>query len=163
MLVLYKSIRLKYPERNRVRPRPAFHLGAALASTLDGPYRRLGGPPLLQQRKGRPLAAEDPYVWHCGGRYHLLFKLMQPLKKRGLRAGQLAYTSSLDLRRWEGPVLALNRTLTWRSAAGALRRQTVERLERPQVLFAAGGQPTHVFCAVAAGGHARNVVLPMVA
>lgn len=176
VLLLYKSIRLGYPERHRVKPHPSFHLGAAFAPSIDGPFRRLSSSPILHWaagekpvlNRGRPLAAEDPYVWRYGGRYHLIFKAMQPLRRSGLRSGDLAYTSSADLRRWEPPVHAINRTLHWRSDATSPREpsprfQTVARLERPQLLLE-GGQPTHVFCGMApsrSGDVARNVVLTL--
>mmetsp|Transcript_19712 Transcript_19712/g.40205 ORF Transcript_19712/g.40205 Transcript_19712/m.40205 type:complete len:238 (+) Transcript_19712:3-716(+) len=159
VVLLFKSIRAAYPERNHARPRPAFHLGAAFAPSLAVPFRRLSSEPVLQWG-GAPFAAEDPYLWFCGGRYHLLFKCMQSFAPSGLRAGQLAYTSSPDLWRWSPPSPALNRTVTWVSPSGAaLVAQTVQRLERPQVLLSGAGRPAHVFCAVALGGQAKSIAL----
>lgn len=160
VVLLYKSILLTYPQRSHASPKPAFHIGAATAPSLAGPYVRISDEPVLQWG-GKPFAAEDPYLWWCGGKYHLLFKCMQFAKAYGLRMGELAYTSSPDLRMWEEPAPALNKTLTRiSSSSGARRAQTVARLERPQALLSDAGQLTHVFCAVAtASGRAKSIAL----
>ena len=82
LLLLYKSIALGYPERNLRKGAEAatFHIGAAVATSPRGPYSRLQESPILTDA-GMPLAAEDPYIWRCGGRkkgltYHLVFKVI---------------------------------------------------------------------------------------
>ena len=57
---LAQSIRIGYPDRSWLTPRPMFHLGAAFASSPQGPYTRWGDSPFLLGLTGRPLAAEDP-------------------------------------------------------------------------------------------------------
>ncbi len=125
-LLVYKSIALGYPQRSTARPKPFFHLGAALAApgSVRGPYRRLNGgaAPLL------PLAAEDPFLWRCAasGRLHLLFKAMLPIRHHhasvAVPGGWLAYTHSAaggGLGWWAPPRLAFNRTLRVVAAATA--------------------------------------------
>ena len=80
-LLVYKSLRLRYPERHLANASDGnvFHLGAALAPLPWGPYTRLHEhSPAMLGPDGAPLAAEDPYIWQCGatGRLHLLFKYM---------------------------------------------------------------------------------------
>ena len=98
VLVLYKGISIGYPERNK-QPGVKFHIGAARAASPRGPYTRIGHEAILKWQ-GRLLAAEDPYVWHCGGSstVHLVFKVMATLNLPSgvrLKTGQLAYTHTL--------------------------------------------------------------------
>ena len=129
-LLFYKSIAVGYPERNLRKPKPVFHIGAAIAETsVLGPYRRLREGPALVVN-GTAVAAEDPYVWYTPstGRLHLIFKAMQPVRRRDpqkslvVPGGWLAYTHTAAgclaredcLETWELPQIAFNRTLVVR-------------------------------------------------
>ena len=125
-LLFYKSIAIGYPGRNILKPKPVFHIGAAIAErSVLGPYRRLTeGPSLVVN--GTALAAEDPYVWFSAGRLHLIFKTMQPVRLRNpqrslvVPAGWLAYTYTAPgcmtrsdcFATWSPPQLAFNRTIS---------------------------------------------------
>ena len=121
VLLIYKSIIAGYPARNAIKPAPVFHLGAATATSVLGPYTRVGESPVFTVN-GKPLAAEDPYIWRCAvsGRLHLIYKAMQPVRtpkpenRMVVPGGWLAYTYTEeggDMSTWAPPQLAFNRTL----------------------------------------------------
>ena len=136
--LFYKSIALGYPERNERAAQ--FHIGAAHAPTPTGPYTRLGEGPILQWT-GKPLVAEDPYLWRCGvsGRWQLLFKVMSYLKRgkgrAAIRVGELAYTHTTSAHDGASPTWAMPR-LAFNSTVGVYRRVAEaeaaarERIER---------------------------------
>ena len=170
--LMYKSIKRPYPERTAKKD--AFYLGLAFSEAGPwGPYVRSGWywNKSAVAWGGRALTLEDPFLWRCdGGTWHLLAKTMgrQPhLEGLGFRDAQLLYTNSTDLKAWEQPQLAYDKTVLLRgggSGGGGERPVTVARLERPQLLFAdgAGSAPSHGFFAMMAKkkGTTRNVVIP---
>ncbi len=148
VLLFYKSIKVGYPERSIASPNPVFHLGAARAPTVFGPYTRVGdGPALVID--GKPLAAEDPYLWWDAttSRLHLLFKTMmhiRDLKREDKRIlvphGHLAYTytaAGADLTTWALPSLAFNKTIVVRGRRPNARQGLAEKADDAHVGLAA--------------------------
>jgi hypothetical protein len=137
--------------------------GVAFAERWDKPFRRLGEGPISCFTG--PARIEDPYLWHDGKRYHLIAK---DLSEDGALSGEVnAGVSALSEDgihwRWDDPLKAYSRRLTWSDG-----KTTVQGcLERPQVLVENG----RLRCLYAAtgdgpGGFARctrtwNVAIPV--
>ena len=137
VLLLYKSMRLPYPERTGSGE--SFYLGAAIASQPGGPYKRISDEPVLTPQ-GQLIAAEDPFLWRCGSRFHLLFKAMNSGRALGLSMGDLTYATSSDLFEWSRPVRVYSKEMSMCQWNYTLKTHSAEltplkRLERPQLLF----------------------------
>ena len=127
VLLLYKSIAYTYPQR-LLHPEVGFHIGAARAASVVGPYERIGDGPILTWsaggKKDKPLVAEDPFVWVCEAtmRIHLIFKAMAYIFRddgTAIRTGQLAYTHTWSTPwswtrtwKWAQPTRIFNDTFT---------------------------------------------------
>lgn len=171
VLLLYKSIRLPYPERTGSGE--VFYLGAAIASQPAGPYVRISDEPILTHQ-GQLIAAEDPFLWRCGSWYHLIFKAMNNGRALGLSMGDLTYVTSTDLFNWSRPVRVYSKQLTMCAWNYTLQKHAavqtaVKRLERPQILFLDQNPCTisHIFFGTTIGEDARrprecrNIAIPL--
>ena len=137
-------------------------LGMARADHFEGPYQRVGNRPLFVF-DDPDQHVEDPYLWHEGGKYHLIMKDMT-----GGIAGEkhaAIYATSEDAEHWEfaKPAKAYSREVRWDDGTTVLQGS----LERPQLLMQ-NGVPTHLFTATAdepGGFHGMtkswNMVLPL--
>jgi len=134
----------------------------ARADHFEGPYQRVGNRPLFVF-DDPDQHVEDPYLWHEGGKYHLIMKDMT-----GGIAGEkhaAIYATSEDAEHWEfaKPAKAYSREVRWDDGTTVLQGS----LERPQLLMQ-NGVPTHLFAATAdepGGFHGMtkswNMVLPL--
>jgi len=137
-VLFYKSIASPYPQRNWLKP--VFHIGAAVAPRATGPFTRVGDSPVLTWN-GRALGAEDPFLWHCGDRFHLLFKTMAPIRRLRIGPAKLVYSSSRQFENWSSPLKVFSTEQVSLAPQGARngKRITARRLERPQLLFQRDG------------------------
>lgn len=132
---------------------PVTHM-VAVSDSPTGPFQKLPDPVFTAQ--GDSFPAEDPYIWVQDGRFFAIVKDM-----RGSFTGKrhsMAVFESNDGVKWQ---LATNPLLTtaqvnWHN--GGI--ETVERLERPQLLLK-DGVPAILFCAVKKGNDTFNVHIPL--
>ena len=112
------------------------YMHAFEASTIDGPYRLLGGP---GNRLPGNFELEDPTVWHAGGLYQELCTDWES-KATGIRKSVVHYTSAngidYDLVS-QVPVWSQTDPVPL-AGGGSLR---VAGIERPQVVLGDNGQP----------------------
>jgi len=100
----------------------------------------VGDSPVLTWN-GRALGAEDPFLWHCGDRFHLLFKTMAPIRRLRIGPAKLVYSSSRQFENWSSPLKVFSTEQVSLAPQGARngKRITARRLERPQLLFQRDG------------------------
>jgi len=136
-------------------------IGAAMAESLESPFRRIADEPVLRLAGGN--FVEDPFVWQAAGRFEMLAKDMTGGITGEKHAGIHATSANgLD---WKlsDPPKAYSRRIAWDDGTTTVQGC----VERPQLLFH-DGQPTHLFAATADGpGGFRdatrtwNMVLPL--
>jgi beta-glucanase (GH16 family) len=156
LLMVYKAV-------GRQRPLPfggpVVHL-TATADSPTGPFTKQLKPIFLAP--GVDFPAEDPFVWFhpAAGRYYAIVK---DFAGHFTRAGKsLALWESRDGFDWRlAPNPLVSRVeVNW--AGGA--RQTLNSLERPQLLFSPDGHPAVLLAAVDEDGarsHSYNVHIPL--
>jgi hypothetical protein len=136
-------------------------MGVALADTYEGPYRHVSEEPILTFAGTRNSNAEDAYVWHEKDGFHMLCKVFDAgADLIGEDDGGI-HAISADGVHWE---LAANprgysRTIQWADG----RMETMQRLERVQLLIE-GGIATHAIFAIIQQGAdslGRSIVMPL--
>jgi hypothetical protein len=153
ILMIYKAVGLKRP---LPFGGPVVHL-VALSDHPLGPFRKSGRQ--VFGREGVMFAAEDPFIWREGSEYRAIVKDNEGhFTGKGYSLALWGSTNGLD---WKLAAHPLVTTPEIRWADG--RKQRLNALERPQLLFE-NGQPVALFCAAAddasrAGSY--NVQLPL--
>jgi hypothetical protein len=139
--LLYKS---NWPQA------PSYGHGYALANDPAGPFTLVAGPVFSDE--GR----EDEHHWHdaARGKYHLLVK--------NFNRGGTEQMESPDGVQWTSMGVQWGRVIPW--ADGVV--ESVEALERPQILLGANGEPVALYLAARralAGGakQAFSVHIPL--
>ena len=155
-LMIYKAVGQK-------RPAPFGGPVVHLTATSDSPV----GPFLKQLQPifttpGVNFPAEDPFVWYdyAAARYYAVVKDNEGYFTKAGKS--LALWESVDGFAWKLAPNALVATTEIVWAGG--RRQKLNSLERPQLLFAPDGRPTVLLGAVdedKARGHSYNVRIPL--
>ncbi|MCU0248294.1 MAG: family 16 glycosylhydrolase [Bryobacter sp.] len=155
-LMVYKAV-------GRQRPLPfggpVVHL-TATADSPTGPFTKQLKPVFLAP--GIDFPAEDPFVWYdySAGRYYAVVK---DNNGHFTKAGKsLALWESADGFAWRlAPhPLVSSMEITWDGG----RKQKLNSLERPQLLFAPDGRPSLLLCAVdedPARPHSYNLQIPL--
>lgn len=120
--------------------------GLAIAKTLEGPYIKYDGNPVIDYHKmGNNQQCEDAFVWYDGK-----FKMLaRDLGVYGIDKG--LYMESKDGKNWSEPQIGyqeLKKYVKQPPAPKHLNRYG--RAERPQILFQ-NGKPTHMFTASQGG------------
>lgn len=118
-------------------------LGLAGAVSWDGVYGALMDAPLFPD-----IDVEDPCMWHDKDGFHMILKDMTGVL--GGEPGCLVLAHSHDAKSWSFPDKPFfhGKRLAWDDGSF----ETVGNFERPQLLFGAAGQPTHLFAAISRGG-----------
>jgi len=155
-LMIYKAVGKKRP---MPFGGPVVHL-TATADSPTGPFTKQMKP--IFTSPGVDFPAEDPFAWYDYGarRYHAVVK---DNNGHFTKAGKsLALWESIDGFDWKLSEHALVTTteLTWADG----RKQKVNSLERPQLLFSPDGRPAVLLGAVdedGARGHSFNVGIPL--
>jgi len=136
---------------------PVVHL-AATADRPEGPFRKQLTP--IFTRPGEHFAAEDPFIWHDGGRYRAIVKDMRGIfTGRGNSLAHFESTDGFDWRLASHPFVTVPELVR---ADGS--RVKLDALERPQLWIDASGQPTVLFCAGAYDADRAasfNVAIPL--
>lgn len=156
VLMIYKAVGKKRP---LPFGGPVVHL-TATSDRPTGPFTKQMKP--IFQAPGVDFPAEDPFVWYDFGarRYYAIVK-----DNAGYftHAGKsLALWESEDGFEWrlsKHPLVS-KVEVTWESG----RRQILNSLERPQLLFSADGLPSHLFAAVdedSSRTHSYNLIIPL--
>lgn len=136
---------------------PVMHM-VATSESPAGPFKKHPKPIFTKQ--GEHFPAEDPYIWHSGGRYWAIVKDM-----RGVFTGQgksTALFESADGFEWKlaaHPLVATTE-ITWADG----RKQRLHSLERPQLFFE-NGKPILIMFACDEDkqrSHSFNVQIPLV-
>lgn len=136
---------------------PVVHL-VATAEKPERPWKKNLTPILT--KPGEHFAAEDPFIWHDGGRYRGIVK-----DNNGIFAGKgysLAHWESRDGFAWRPAkhVFVTTPEIAWTDAA----RKKISALESPPLVFEVRGPPVTLLCA---GTHTRdrtrslNVAIPL--
>jgi hypothetical protein len=153
VLMIYKAVGLKKP---LPFGGPVVHL-AATADSPTGPFKKHS-----QQAfgaEGVMFAAEDPFIWRGTDRYWAVVKdNAGHFTKRGYSLALWESDDGLTWRLGKHPLVATPEVV-WADG----RRQKLDALERPQVLFEKG-EPIALFCAAAeAAGRdgSFNVQIPL--
>ena len=152
-LMVYKAIAQKMP---LPFGGPVVHLTAVSDSPL-GPFKKNMTP--VFSTEDSFFAAEDPYIWYQNKRYYAIVKDM---KGKFTHKGQsLALFTSSDGEDWKvaAHTLVSELVLNWEGN----RRDTIDRLERPQ-LYIEDGIPQALFVAVSSKNqknHTYNVSIPL--
>lgn len=135
---------------------PVVQLTATADSPL-GPFKKDLTP--IFTSNNTSFATEDPYIWFQDNRYYAIVKDMEGEFTHIKRS--LALFVSEDGKDWNVAAhnLVSDLVITWENG----HRDTVDRLERPQ-LYIEGGQPQALFLAVTPKGrkdHTYNVHIPL--
>lgn len=154
LLMVYKCVGTKAPAPFGG---PVVHL-VATADQPEGPWTKNLTP--IFTKPGEHFAAEDPYIWHDGGRYRAIVKDM-----KGIFTGlgnSLAHWESPDGFNWKPARHPFVTTpeLVWPDG----KSRKFRRLERPQLIFDAYGTPVTLLCAGAFEGdrtRSFNVAIPL--
>jgi len=125
----------------RLKP---FRAGVARAESWDQPFERISDKPVYEFRNPASFA-EDPFLWHQDDSFHLIMKDLSGDVTGDKGSGM--YMHSVDAVTWElgDPPMAYSRELVWEDG----QKESVGNFERPQILFDAAGQPTHLMGATA--------------
>lgn len=154
-LLIYKAVGKKRP---LPKGGPVVHL-AALSKSPTGPFVKQQR--LLFTASGIDFPAEDPFIWYQADqkKYYAILKDMNGSFTHAGRS--LVLFSSNDGSEWELAAHPLVSTLRIALVDG--RTETLEHLERPQLLFE-NGQPAVLLCAAdedAARSHSFNLQIPL--
>ena len=118
---------------------PVVHLAATARSPL-GPFTKHSR--RIFTREGATFPAEDPFIWHDGSRYLGIVKDMGGhFTGRGVSLALFVSDDGLD---WSPAPRPLVSTLILPHSNG--RMQTLQKLERPQLLLI-DGHPAVLYCA----------------
>ncbi len=136
---------------------PVVHLAATSASP-EGPFEKRLAP--IFTFPGEHFPAEDPFVWHDGGRYRAIVKDFRGVfTGRGQSLALFESRNGLDWVKARHPVVS-----TVEIARTDGTRLKLDALERPQLWCDAQGEPKVLFCA---GAYERdrarsfNVAIPL--
>ncbi len=149
-LMLYKAV----SEKGELPRGGDVVLGAAIADTPDGVFRKYGKPIMVNPTNG--WSVEDPFVWYDDGRFYALVKDFHGYFT-GTPSSATALFVSDDGFDWQpdGISLAYPRVLTF-DENGAQVQISVHRLERPQLYFE-NGRARMLLCACAVDPSYRDV------
>lgn len=121
-------------------------LGAAIADSPVGPFRRLSDSPVFEHQGDERKFVEDPYIWATPQGYSMIAKDLSGKLTGEVGAGVLAHSANgVDWHVNDSPK-AYSRTVTWSDGSVV----TLGCFERPQLLMSSG-VPTHLFAAAADG------------
>jgi len=115
--------------------------GLAISDSLEGPYIKYKGNPVLNNQRYKPYAqSEDPYMFYYENQFHAIVKDM------GLQNYHSGlYHVSDDGLNWSYPRLAYNTSENYFD-------EERNRFERPQILMK-NGKPKYLFLALMGGKH----------
>lgn len=150
-LMVYKAVARKKPQPFGG---PVVHL-TAIADRPEGPFIKQNKPIFTAEDVDFP--AEDPYVWYQDKGYYAIVKDMNGAFTGAGRSLVLFYSpDGLDWKLAKHPLVSkLN--IKWEDGS----TQTLEALERPQLLFE-NGRPVVLLCAVNETlEHSYNVQIPL--
>jgi hypothetical protein len=135
-------------------------LGVAVAESFQGPYKQVSEKPILTFPGMKNSNAEDAYVWYDKEGFHLLCKVFDAgVQLIGENGGGI-HAVSEDGITWK---LANNpkgysRTITWADG----RKETMQRLERVQLLIEDGVITHAIFAVVVEKGEmGQSIVVPV--
>ena len=152
-LMVYKAIGKKKP---LPFGGPVVHL-TAIADSPTGPFVKNPNP--IFTNKDSFFAAEDPYIWYQDQRYYAIVKDMKgEFTHKGRSLALFTSKDGYDWQLAEHPLVS-ELILNWEGN----RKDTIERLERPQ-LYIENGIPQALFLAVTPKGikgHTYNVHIPI--
>jgi predicted GH43/DUF377 family glycosyl hydrolase len=138
VLMIYKAVGLKRP---LPFGGPVVHLVATADSPI-GPFTKQPGE--VFGAKGVMFAAEDPFIWRGADRYWAIVKdNAGHFTQRGYSLALWESADGMDWKLGKHPLVATPE-MTWADG----RKQTLDALERPQLLFD-DGQPIALLCAAA--------------
>lgn len=119
---------------------PVVHL-VATADRPEGPWKKSLTP--IFTRPGEHFAAEDPFIWHDGGRYRAVVKDNNGIfTGRGYSLAQFESTDGFDWKLARHPFVTTPEMV--RSDGTTVK---LNALERPQLVFDANSVPVALLCA----------------
>ena len=154
VLMVYKAVgkKTKLPFGG-----PVVHL-VATSEKPEGPFTKKLAP--IFTRAGEHFAAEDPFIWHDGGRYRAVVKDNNGIfTGHGYSLAQFESRDGFDWRPAQHPFVTTPE-IVWTDG----RRKKLNALERPQLVFDERGVPIVLLCAgayTADRERSFNVAIPL--